>query len=258
MIDDRERPLGLVTGASRGIGLAIAHALAPRFRLALAARDEPALASAAAGLREGGAEVVATFAADLADADARARLCREAAGLPVAVLVANAGIAVSAPLARTTDESWARTIAVNLTAPFELARALVPGMVASGWGRVVAIASTAALVGYRYTAAYSASKAGLVGLVRALAAELAGKGVTVNAVCAGFCDTDIVRDAARRVGAASGRTEAQARAQLEQFSPLGRLLRPEEVAALVAYLCSRDTDAVNGQAVVIDGGETAT
>jgi NAD(P)-dependent dehydrogenase (short-subunit alcohol dehydrogenase family) len=258
MSDDRERPLGLVTGASRGIGLAIAHALAPRFRLVLAARDPASLGHAAARLREGGAEVTATLAADLGDPEARARLCTQAAELPIAVLVANAGIASSAPLARTDDEAWARALAVNLTAPFELMRALVPGMVRAGWGRVVAIASTSALKGYRYTAAYSASKGGLVALVRAIAAELVDKGVTANAVCAGFADTDIVRDAAKLISAKSGRSEDQARQQIEQFSPLGRLLRPEEVAALVAYLCSREADAITGQAIAIDGGETAT
>ena len=130
-------------------------------------------------------------------------------------------------------------------------------MARAGWGRVVSVASTAALKGYAYTAAYSASKAGVVGFTRALAVEVASKGVTVNAVCPGFTETDIASDAIANIQAKTGRSETDARDALARFSPLGRLLDPGEVAALVRFLVSADGAAINGQALAIDGGETA-
>ncbi len=255
------RPLALITGASRGIGRAVARALAPGHTLLLAGRDEAALAALVAEL----APLTSAHAltCELADATDRARFLSKVTGLcgqlgaPVQVLVNNAGAAVSAPLQRTTDLAWAAALELNLGAPFALTRALVPGMVKAGWGRVLNIASTAALKGYAYTAAYSASKAGLVGLTRALAVELASKGVTVNAVCPGFTDTDIVARAAENIQATTGRSQDDARQTLARFSPQGRLRSPEEVAALVAYLASPAADGITGQALAIDGGETA-
>ena len=252
------RPLALITGASRGIGRAVARALAPTHTLLLAGRDQAALAALVAELGQGHA-----LTAELADADDRDRLLSlvtglcEQLGAPVQVLVNNAGAAVSAPLHRTSDLAWAAALALNLEAPFALTRALVPGMVKAGRGRVINIASTAALKGYAYTAAYSASKAGLVGLTRALAVELASKGVTVNAVCPGFTDTDIVARAAENIQATTGRSQDDARQTLARFSPQGRLRSPEEVAGLVAYLASPAADGITGQALAIDGGETA-
>lgn len=255
------RPLALITGASRGIGRAVARALAPGHTLLLAGRDEAALAALVAELAPFTSAHALTC--ELADATDRARFLSEVTGLcgqlgaPVQVLVNNAGAAVSAPLHRTTDLAWAAALELNLGAPFALTRALVPGMVKAGWGRVLNIASTAALKGYAYTAAYSASKAGLVGLTRALAVELASKGVTVNAVCPGFTDTDIVARAAENIQATTGRSQDDARQTLARFSPQGRLRSPEEVAALVAYLASPAADGITGQALAIDGGETA-
>ena len=228
-----DKPVALVTGTGRGIGQRIAQRLAADHTVIEHTRAD----------------------ADLADP---AAIERYLAGLttPVHVLVNNAGVAPSAPLSKTDDEAWARTLAVNLTAPFMLARALLPGMVEAGWGRVVNVVSTAGLKGYAYTSAYSASKGGLLALTRALAAEFARKGVTVNAVCPGFTDTRIVQEAVANITAKTARTEAEARASLEKFSPQGRLIEPREVAAMVAYLVSEDAGGITGTALPLDGGET--
>jgi NAD(P)-dependent dehydrogenase (short-subunit alcohol dehydrogenase family) len=242
-----------VTGASRGIGLAIARRLASDHRLVLLGSNEASLQRVAAEL---GGEVIAVDLADeTATIDVAERLAARAE--PVQVLVNNAGVAPSAPLQRTEDATWTRTLAINLHAPFVLARALAPRMVEAGWGRIVNVVSTAALKGYAYTAAYSASKGGLLALGRALAAELGRKGVTVNAVCPGFTDTAIAQQAIANITASTGRTPEQARASLEGFSPLRRLVRPEEIAEMVAWLVGDLAAAVNGAALPIDGGELA-
>lgn len=253
-----DRPLALITGASRGIGLAIARALAPDHDLLITARNGGALERVAGGLRESGGKVEA-FPADVVEPEHRQNLFRwiEALRRPVQVLVNNAGIASSAPLADISDTQWTTTLHINLTAPFYLIRALAPRMVEAGWGRVINVSSTAALKGYKYTAAYGASKAGLAGLTRALAVELAGRGVTINAVCPGFVETDMSTAAIRTIADKTGRSESEARASLEKFSPQRRLIQPQEVARIVAHLASDDAASINGQLIAIDGGETA-
>jgi NAD(P)-dependent dehydrogenase (short-subunit alcohol dehydrogenase family) len=173
---------------------------------------------------------------------------------PVDVLVNNAGVAESAPLARTTLEAWQRHLDVNATGAFLCSRAVVPGMVERGAGRVVTVASTAGKVGTRYTAAYTASKHAAVGLMRAVAAEVAGTGVTANAVCPAYVRSAMTERTLARISNATGRSRVEGLAALEGSTPLGRLLEPEEVAEAVWYLASEQAGALNGQALVLDGG----
>jgi NAD(P)-dependent dehydrogenase (short-subunit alcohol dehydrogenase family) len=173
------------------------------------------------------------------------------------VLVNNAGIAPSAPLVKTSMADFDQTMAINLRAPFVLCQELVPGMVARKFGRVINMASTAGLRGFRYTSVYSASKHALVGLTKSLALELAQSGVTVNAVCPGWVDTPMVERAAERIQKLTGRTEAEARQALSSMHPIGRFVRSEEVAEVCFFLASEQAAAITGATYVIDGGELA-
>ena len=175
----------------------------------------------------------------------------------VDVLVNNAGLAQGAPLARTTLEAWRDHLDVNATGAFLCTRAVVGGMIERGDGRIVTVASTAGLRGARYTAAYTAAKHAAVGLMRAVAAEVAGTGVTANAVCPAWVRTDMMRRAVERIVATTDRTEDQAEAALVAQMPLGRALEPEEVAFAVAFLASPEAVAINGQTLVLDGGGSA-
>jgi NAD(P)-dependent dehydrogenase (short-subunit alcohol dehydrogenase family) len=172
----------------------------------------------------------------------------------VDVLVNNAGLAQGAPLARTRLEAWREHLDVNATGAFLCTRAVLGGMIERGEGRIVTVASTAGLRGARYTAAYTAGKHAVVGLMRAVAAETAGTGVTSNAVCPGWVRTDMMRRAVERIAATTDRDEEQAEAALVAQMALGRALEPEEVAATVAFLASPEAAAINGQALVLDGG----
>jgi NAD(P)-dependent dehydrogenase (short-subunit alcohol dehydrogenase family) len=172
----------------------------------------------------------------------------------VDVLVNNAGMGESAPLAATTLESWGRHLEVNATGPFLCMRAVVPGMRERGSGAVVTVASTAGRAGVPYTTAYSASKHAVIGLTRAVASEVAGTGVRVNAVCPTFVRTDMTGRSIANIVARTGRSPEQAEAALAAAAPLGRLLEPQEVADAIVFLASPGAAAINGQAVVLDGG----
>jgi NAD(P)-dependent dehydrogenase (short-subunit alcohol dehydrogenase family) len=172
----------------------------------------------------------------------------------VDVLVNNAGVGWGASLARTTLADWHKHLDVNATGAFLCTRAVVGGMIERGDGRIVIVASVAGLVGARYTAAYSASKHAAVGLMRATAVELAGTGVTANAVCPAYVDTDLTRRTVENIVEKTGRTTEEAQSELEAMSPLGRLLEPDEVAAAVVFIASPEAAAINGQTLVLDGG----
>jgi NAD(P)-dependent dehydrogenase (short-subunit alcohol dehydrogenase family) len=243
--------VALVTGAGRGIGRAVAHCLSRNgMRVALVARHRAELEETAAGCA-GPALAVPADVTDPAGVEAAFAVVEQHWG-PVEVLVAGAGAGHSARLDRTTDADWQRMLDLNLTAPFRCIRRAVPAMRAAGWGRIVVIASSAARIGEPYLAAYTASKHGVLGLVRSAAAELARTGVTVNAICPAYVDTPMTDSTVRNIASITGRTPEEARHALELKQPIGRLIRPEEVAAAVWFCLANE--AMTGQAINVDGG----
>jgi len=243
--------IALVTGAGSGIGRAAAIRLSQAgLRVVLVARGADALAATA----EACPGPTLAIPADVTDPSAVDRLFGQAEHDwgPVEILIASAGAGYSARIEQTSDADWHRMLDLNLTAPFRCLRRAVPGMRARGYGRVVVIASTASRVGEPYLAAYAASKHGVLGLVRAASAELASTGVTVNAVCPGFVDTPMMATTIGNIVAKTGRTTGQARSALEARQPIGRLIRPEEVADAVWFCVA--SEAITGQAINVDGG----
>jgi NAD(P)-dependent dehydrogenase (short-subunit alcohol dehydrogenase family) len=227
--------LVVVTGGTRGIGAAVAA----RFRAA-------------------GDTVLAPGRAECDVTDEAAVAAYFASAGPVDVLVNNAGISSSAPLARTTVDDWRGQFEVNATGAFLCTRAVLPGMRERDRGRIVTVASTTSHVGYRYTAGYTASKHAVVGLMRAVSAEVAGSGVTANAVCPGYVRTDMTASSVARIHELTGRSVDDAQSALAAASPLGRLLEPEEVAFAVSFLAAPEAGAINGQTLVLDGGGIQT
>jgi 3-hydroxybutyrate dehydrogenase len=248
----------IVTGASRGIGAAIASTLAQLGAdVTLMSRNESRLAEQAAALTKMFDATVQAVAADIAQPEQIASAFARAAdrfGSPQ-ILINNAGIAMAAPIGKTDLETWQRLIEVNLTGAFLCIREVVQEMAKGDYGRIVNIASTAGLTGYAYVSAYCAAKHGLIGLTRALAREFAHTGVTVNAVCPGYTDTNIVAQAVSNIVAKTGRTREQALRELTAHNPQGRLVRPDEVAETVGWLCWPSSASITGQSIVVAGGE---
>ena len=265
MLQDRH---ALITGAGSGIGAAVALALAQQgCRLTLAGRSHGKLQQQAEALRMQVPDAAIVLAPmDITDPHAVQAAVQQALAKlgPVNILVNNAGQAQSQPFVRTDAALWQQMLDVNLSGTFHVTQAVLPGMLDAASpggggtpGRIVNIASTAGLMGYAYVSAYVAAKHGVIGLTRALALELARKNITVNALCPGYTDTDIVQDAVRNIVVKTGQSEDQARQALAARNPQQRLVKPAEVAHSVLWLCAPGSEAINGQAIAIDGGEQA-
>ena len=239
--------VALVTGGGRGIGAAIARALAAAgARVVVCGRGKPDL--------DGVARDVGGLAVQLDLLD-RKHTDEVIGGVGhVDVLVNNAGAAESAPLERTTDALWDRILELDVTAAFRVTRLLVPSMIARKWGRVINIASNAGVSGYGYSAAYCAAKHAMVGMTRSLAIDLARTGITINAVCPGWVETQMAEDAVTRIAAKTGRSVEDARGSLAAMSPQRRMITPEEVAHAALMLCGDGARGIHGQTLVIDGG----
>jgi len=246
-----------ITGASRGIGAAIAQELGRLgASLTLLGRDEEALNAQVSAAMANNVKVQG-MPLDVTKADQIAATVEAAVDTqgPIDILVNNAGAATSAPFGRTKLDQWQAMLDVNLTGPFLLTQAILPGMVERGFGRVINVASTAGLKGYGYVAPYCAAKHGIIGLTRSLAVEFARSGVTINAVCPGFTETDIVSRTIETMVEKTGRTEQEAYDQLAALNPQGRLVQPEEVAQSVGWLALETSSSINGQAIAVAGGE---
>jgi NAD(P)-dependent dehydrogenase (short-subunit alcohol dehydrogenase family) len=256
MTEQLKGRIALVTGGGRGIGRAAAIALAAAGAdVAVAARSADQLEETALEIRRLGprGEALVCDVTHREDIDAVLAKLRGSLGEP-SILVNNAGIAAGAKLADTTDELWERTMAINVTGAFYWTRATIPIMLKTGWGRVINIASIAAKAAAPYMVAYAASKHALLGLTRAVASEVASKGITVNAICPGYVDTPMTEGSIENIHARTGRSPEEARKILEGFSPQGRLMTPQEIASLVAFLCTDEARGINGQGIVLDGG----
>jgi NAD(P)-dependent dehydrogenase (short-subunit alcohol dehydrogenase family) len=248
----------VVTGASRGIGAVVAAALAAEgARVSLLGRDEAKLARVSSEL--GGMSHAAPVVVDVTEAESVRNAfsaARQHFG-PVHILVNNAGQAASAKFTDTDEPLWNRIMAVNVTGVYLCTRQALPDMLQLGFGRLVNVASIAGLRGGAYISAYVASKHAVIGLTRSLALEVATKNITVNAVCPGYTDTDLVRNAIAKIVGKTGRSEQEALESLVATNPQRRLIKPEEVAHAVMWLCRPGTESMTGQSIVLAGGEVS-
>ncbi|SAK87350.1 short chain dehydrogenase [Caballeronia calidae] len=242
----------VVTGGGSGIGASCAEALARAgARITLMGRDIARLEAQRDAMRSYGD--VACISVDVTNETAVKEAFMRAG--PVDVLVNNAGHAQAAPFTHTDAALWQRMLDVNLTGVFLCTRAVLPAMLERGYGRIVNVASTAGQIGYAYVAAYCAAKHGVIGLTRALAAEVAAKGITVNAVCPGYTETELLRASLDQIIAKTSRSEQDAREALVRNNPQRRFVQPEEVANAVLWLCAPGSEAMNGQSISVSGGE---
>ena len=243
----------VITGGGRGIGAAIADKM-DRLgaRITLMGRTESVLLAKAQQLGR-----ATTVRIDVTDEKTVHKAFGAAlAGFgPVDILVNNAGAAYSSPFARMDSNNWEQTLAVNLNSVFYCSRQALNGMLQSGWGRIINIASSAGLKGYAYVSAYCAAKHGVIGLTRALAQEVADKGITVNAICPGYVNTDLLSGAITRIMDKTGMSREEAEASLKSTNPQSRFIEPEEIAAAAAWLCLPGSESVTGQSIAITGGE---
>jgi len=250
--------VALVTGGGRGIGRAIALAFAREgARVAVAARTLAQVKEVADEIERQTRTKALALVCDVSDPANVARMfsdVRDGLEHDIDILVNNAGVAESATFVNTTDELWQRHLAINLSGTFYCSRAALPAMLKNGWGRIINIASIAGKTGAPYIAAYAASKHGVMGLTRSVAVEVGASGVTVNAICPGYVDTDMVSRGIERITTRTGRSADEALDSLKQMSPQNRLVTPEEVAALALLLASEEGRGINGQGLNIDGG----